>query len=183
MHSGKVDTAPLSAAGTQMRAWFCPGRGDRLAHRIAKAIGTAQRRIRIASPVISSGPVLGTLAQVAATARSTSPASSTGRRCARCSGSGTRTGTPRGRSRSCARRSPGPLLRQALDAVRPGSVHDYMHAKVTVADELVFVGSFNLSHSGELNAENVLEIADAGLAEQLAAFIDAVRARYPALDL
>src|SRR5262249_5211913 len=63
--SGKVDTAPLSVAGTAVRPWFCPGRGEQLAHRIAKAIGTATRRIRIASPVISSGPILGTLAQVA----------------------------------------------------------------------------------------------------------------------
>ena len=37
-----------------------------------------------------------------------------------------------------------------------------MHAKVTVADDVVFLGSFNLSHSGEQNAENVLEIHDAG---------------------
>ena len=58
-----------------------------------------------------------------------------------------------------------------------------MHAKVTVADDVVFIGSFNLSHSGELNAENVLEIADAALAERLAGFIDAVRAKYPAVDL
>jgi phosphatidylserine/phosphatidylglycerophosphate/cardiolipin synthase-like enzyme len=58
-----------------------------------------------------------------------------------------------------------------------------MHAKVTVADDVVFVGSFNLSHSGELNAENVLEIADKALADRLAAFIDEIRARYPALDL
>jgi phosphatidylserine/phosphatidylglycerophosphate/cardiolipin synthase-like enzyme len=58
-----------------------------------------------------------------------------------------------------------------------------MHAKVTVADDIVFVGSFNLSHSGELNAENVLEIADAALADRLAAFIDVVRGRYPALNL
>ena len=35
-----------------------------------------------------------------------------------------------------------------------------MHAKVTVADDVVFLGSFNLSRSGEENAENVLEIAD-----------------------
>ncbi len=65
----------------------------------------------------------------------------------------------------------------------PGSVHDYMHAKVTVVDDTVFVGSFNLSHSGEMNAENVLEFSDAGLAEQLAAFIDSVRGRYPAVSL
>ena len=60
----------------------------------------------------------------------------------------------------------------------PGSVHDYMHAKVTVADDTVFVGSFNLSHSGELNAENMLELEDKQLADRLAAFVDEVRARY-----
>ena len=60
--SGKVDTAPVDGG---MRAWFCPGRGEKLAHRIAKAIGAAKRRVRIASPVISSAPILGTLAQVA----------------------------------------------------------------------------------------------------------------------
>ena len=35
-----------------------------------------------------------------------------------------------------------------------------LHAKVTVADDTVLIGSFNLSHSGETNAENVLEIED-----------------------
>jgi phosphatidylserine/phosphatidylglycerophosphate/cardiolipin synthase-like enzyme len=59
------------------------------------------------------------------------------------------------------------------------SVHDFMHAKVTVADDVVFAGSFNLSHRGEKNAENVLEIHDAALAERLATFVDGVRARYP----
>jgi phosphatidylserine/phosphatidylglycerophosphate/cardiolipin synthase-like enzyme len=54
-----------------------------------------------------------------------------------------------------------------------------MHAKVTVADDTVFVGSFNLSHSGELNAENVLEFEDAELADRLAAFVDETRGRYP----
>jgi phosphatidylserine/phosphatidylglycerophosphate/cardiolipin synthase-like enzyme len=58
-----------------------------------------------------------------------------------------------------------------------------MHAKVTVADDTIFVGSFNLSHSGELNAENVLEIQDPQLAERLAGFVDAVRARYPAVSV
>ncbi len=62
----------------------------------------------------------------------------------------------------------------------PGTVHDFMHAKVTVADDTVFVGSFNLSRSGEMNAENVLEISDPALADRMAAFVDAVRARYPA---
>ena len=60
-----------------------------------------------------------------------------------------------------------------------GTLHDFMHAKVTVVDDTVFVGSFNLSHSGEQNAENVLELADAKLAAQLSAYADEVRRRYP----
>jgi phosphatidylserine/phosphatidylglycerophosphate/cardiolipin synthase-like enzyme len=63
----------------------------------------------------------------------------------------------------------------------PGSVHDFMHAKLTVADDTVFVGSFNLSRSGETNAENVLEIADPELADRMASWIDEVRARFRAL--
>jgi phosphatidylserine/phosphatidylglycerophosphate/cardiolipin synthase-like enzyme len=58
-----------------------------------------------------------------------------------------------------------------------------MHAKVTVADDTVFVGSFNLSHSGEENAENVLEFEDARLADRLAGFVDEVRNRYPPVAL
>jgi phosphatidylserine/phosphatidylglycerophosphate/cardiolipin synthase-like enzyme len=55
-----------------------------------------------------------------------------------------------------------------------------MHAKIVVADDVVFVGSFNLSHSGEKNAENVLELEDPELARRLSAYVDEVRARYPA---
>ena len=50
-----------------------------------------------------------------------------------------------------------------------------MHAKVTVADDAVFVGSYNLSRSGEMNAENVVEIESPELAERLAAYVDEIR--------
>ena len=65
----------------------------------------------------------------------------------------------------------------------PESPHDFMHAKVTVADDVVFAGSFNLSRSGEMNAENVLEVHDPDLAEQLAGFIDAIRERYEPMPI
>jgi phosphatidylserine/phosphatidylglycerophosphate/cardiolipin synthase-like enzyme len=72
----------------------------------------------------------------------------------------------------------GPFTGKESTPFGAGTVHDYMHAKVTVCDDTVFVGSFNLSRSGERNAENVLEIKDAGVADRLAAYVDAVRARY-----
>ena len=183
-HSGKVDTSPVDVGGVAIRPWFCPGRGEQVAHRIAKAIGTATRRVRIASPVLSSAPILATLAQKVTDGR------------VDVAGVVDRTQVLEVLRQWNANGNASwkePLLRTALTRApfsgknstpyAPGSVHDYMHAKVTVADDVVFLGSFNLSHSGELNAENVLEIPDAALADRLAAFIDAVRARYPALPL
>ncbi|HEY2311937.1 MAG TPA: phosphatidylserine/phosphatidylglycerophosphate/cardiolipin synthase family protein [Gaiellaceae bacterium] len=178
--SGRVDTAPVDG----MRAWFCPGRGEKLAHRIAKAIGSARRRVRVASPVISSAPILGTLAEVASDGK------------VDIAGVVDATQIAEVLQQWHENKNAdwkGPLLRTVLTRApfsgkvttpyAPGSVHDYMHAKVTVADDTVFVGSFNLSHSGELNAENVVELTDPQLAEQLAAFVDEVRGRYPAVTL
>ena len=59
-----------------------------------------------------------------------------------------------------------------------GSVHDFMHAKMTVTDDTVFVGSYNLSHSGEMNAENVLEIESAPLADLCAGYIERITDKY-----
>jgi phosphatidylserine/phosphatidylglycerophosphate/cardiolipin synthase-like enzyme len=179
--TGKVDAAPLEGG---IRTWFCPGRGEKLAHRIAKAIGTATRRIRIASPVISSGPILGTLAQVASDGKVDLAGVVDVTQIREVLHQWHENGNASWKE---------PLLRSVLTRApfsgkrstpyRPGSVHDYMHAKVTVADDVVFVGSFNLSHSGEQNAENVLEIPDPVLAEQMAAFIDRIRDRYPGVEL
>ena len=80
---------------------------------------------------------------------------------------------------TAARALPRRLRGKRSTPYAPGALHDYMHAKVTVADDTVFLGSFNLSRSGEENAENVLEIEDAALAERLGAWIDRLRARYP----
>jgi phosphatidylserine/phosphatidylglycerophosphate/cardiolipin synthase-like enzyme len=65
----------------------------------------------------------------------------------------------------------------------PETPHDFMHAKVTVADDVVFAGSFNLSRSGEMNAENVVEVHDAELADRLAVYIEEVRGRYVAMPV
>jgi phosphatidylserine/phosphatidylglycerophosphate/cardiolipin synthase-like enzyme len=167
-----------------MRAWFCPGRGEKLAHRIAKAIGAARRRVRVASPVISSAPILGTLAQAASDGKVDIAGIVDATQIAEVLEQWHENGNADWK---------GPLLRTVLTRSQfsgkqstpyaPGSVHDYMHAKLTVADDTVFVGSFNLSHSGELNAENVLELEDPPLADRLAGFVDEIRGRYPAVSV
>jgi phosphatidylserine/phosphatidylglycerophosphate/cardiolipin synthase-like enzyme len=161
-----------------VRTWFCPGRGSELSCRIAAAIGAARRRVRIATPLVTAAPVLGTLNQVVAEGRVDLAGV--------CDATQVREVFRQwGANPHSAWKAP--LLAAALPAFTGkistpwarGTVHDFMHAKVTVADSVAFIGSFNLSRSGEDNAENVLEIHDDELAERLAAWIDALRARYP----
>jgi phosphatidylserine/phosphatidylglycerophosphate/cardiolipin synthase-like enzyme len=182
--SGKVDPSPIQVGDARVWPWFTPRYGTALAHRIASRIGAARHRVRIASPVITSAPILGTLAQVAADKRvdlaGVVDATQVHEVLYQWHENGNSTWkTPALRFllENAA------ITGKASTPYAPGSVHDYMHAKVTVTDDTVFVGSFNLSHSGEMNAENVLEIEDAALADQMAAFIDEIRARYQPVRL
>jgi phosphatidylserine/phosphatidylglycerophosphate/cardiolipin synthase-like enzyme len=182
--SGKVPSDPIDVDGIPVRTWFSPKRGERLAHRIANAISTAERRIRIASPVITSGPILGSLAEVASDGRvdvaGVVDQTQINQVIYQWDENGNNTWKEPALRASLTR---APFSGKDSTPYAPGRVHDYMHAKVTVCDDTVFVGSFNLSHSGELNAENVLELEHPALAEEMASFIDAIRARYPAVKL
>jgi phosphatidylserine/phosphatidylglycerophosphate/cardiolipin synthase-like enzyme len=170
--------------GVPVRPWFSPKRGEKLAHRIAHAVGCAERRVRVASPVITSAPILGTLSEVAADGRVDLAGVVDATQVAEVLAQWRRNGNDTWKA---------PALRFLVDRAgfsgkrstpyAPDAVHDYMHAKVTVCDDTVFIGSFNLSHSGEENAENVLEFEDRALADRMAGFVDTIRARYPALTL
>ena len=90
--SGDVDPRPEDVGGARVRAWFCPEHGEALSHRVAKHIGKARRRVRIASPVLTSGPILGTLVEVVnEVSLRRRRGRSTTRRSTRSSGSGRRT--------------------------------------------------------------------------------------------
>ncbi len=179
-NTGNFDTQPIAIGAASVKPWFCPGRGPELAHRIAAHVDRARRRIRIASPVLTSAPVLSALAEVLDERR--------------VDATGVVDITQCDQALSQWRASDqvswkAPILERVLAGLRfsgkrstpyaPGSVHDFMHAKISVIDDVVFVGSYNLSRAGEENAENVLEVADPALADRAAAWIDEVRARYP----
>src|SRR5207247_5472128 len=53
--------------GSPVKAYvfLAPGRGRQMAHVIAQGIAHARRRIRVCSPVITAGVILGTLGDVA----------------------------------------------------------------------------------------------------------------------
>jgi phosphatidylserine/phosphatidylglycerophosphate/cardiolipin synthase-like enzyme len=179
--SGYDDPRPVSVGGATVRAWFCPGRGRALTHRIAAAFDRA-RRIRVASPVITSGPVLGTLAQVVSDGQADVAGVVDATQIEQVLAQWDENGNSEWKYPLLARVvSDGRFTGKRSTPYRPDALHDYMHAKIAVADDIVFVGSFNLSRSGEMNAENVLEIEDADLASRMSAYVDAVRARFPPL--
>lgn len=60
----------------------------------------------------------------------------------------------------------------------PTSTHDFMHIKVLVVDDLVITGSYNFSHSAELNAENILLLQSPALAASYSGYIDHLKAKY-----
>jgi len=181
--SGKYDLAgvPVTFQDSQAKVhvFFAPGRGRQMAHLIADRIAHARRRIRVCSPVITAGVVLGTLGDLADRAHPEFK--------------GVYDRTQMAEVLGQWRVDPhatwkGPAF-QAVSAVlpfaskvttpyTPNSVHDFMHAKITVVDNTVFTGSYNLSHAGEDNAENLLEVDSAPLADRFVEFVDAVFARY-----
>ena len=177
--SGKFSPPWVQLPGIRLRPFFSPGRGQKMSHEIANRIAAATRRVRVASPVITSGPVLGTLAELINSPRADlggiydrTQMDEVRRQWSRNQLSGWKLEAFRAVAAS------GRFASKVTTPYAIGSVHDFMHAKMTVADDTVFVGSYNLSHSGEMNAENVLEIENAPLADLCAAYIERIMEKY-----
>ncbi len=163
--------------GVVVEPLFSP-HGPSLAHRVAERIASADHRLRILSPVLTSGAVLGTLAEIA------------GRASFDLVGAYDATQMREVVSQWQAW-PPNHWKIVAWDVIRPrlsgkrstpwsahGGAHDFMHAKVTVADGEVLTGSYNLSRGGEDNAENLLHIRSGALAERFGSFVERVAERY-----
>ena len=146
---------------------------------VTHAIATAERRVLLAAPVMTAGAILGALADVLGAGR------------VPIGGVYDRTQMDEV-ERQWQEREQAAWKIHAFDALvrgaglsgkrsvpyAPGSLHDYMHAKIVVADDTVFTGSYNFSRSGQENAENLLRLESAALADQFAAFIETVMNRY-----
>ena len=178
--SGRISSPWTALAdGTRVRPYFCPGRSDKLVHAMSRSISSAEKRIRVCSPVITSGPILGTLAEVVQAAKvdigGVYDATQMDEVMHQWASQG---GTA---WKIAAFHSITAAVQFGAKRSTPygkGTVHDFMHAKILVADDYVYAGSFNLSHSGEENAENVVQIESAEVAQLCAAYIDTVAARY-----
>jgi phosphatidylserine/phosphatidylglycerophosphate/cardiolipin synthase-like enzyme len=181
--TGFVPPKRLHLDGLVLRPWFTPGFGEDLSARIGRVIGRAKRRVRICSPVITAAPILATLAQLVSEGRLDVAGCVDGPQVQGVVYQWHENGNVAWKLPLLERVLSGDFTGKPSTPYGAGTVHDFMHAKIVVADDVVFAGSFNLSRSGEQNAENVLEIHDPELAEHLSAYVDEVRRRYPPVQL
>ena len=178
--SGRLSSPWTSLAdGTRARPYFCPGRSLKLVHAMSRSIASAEKRIRVCSPVITSGPILGTLAEACqekkvdvAGVYDATQMDEVQRQWSDQAGTAWKIAA----FKSVAATAHFGAKRSTPYA--KGTVHDFMHAKILVADDYVYSGSFNLSHSGESNAENVIQIESRVIADLCAAYIDRIAAKY-----
>jgi phosphatidylserine/phosphatidylglycerophosphate/cardiolipin synthase-like enzyme len=176
--TGANDASTAVVDGIRIEADFSPGHGRAIDQDISWVIGAATRRVKIACMVISSGTVLGALADVL------------GRSAVREFGGmydATQMDNVIRLWEGGAHSQPKIDLFKSVAAHLVGkrstpysetSPHDFMHNKVAVVDDIVITGSFNFSNNATKNAENVLTIHDRALADRYAAYIDGLVARY-----
>jgi phosphatidylserine/phosphatidylglycerophosphate/cardiolipin synthase-like enzyme len=184
--TGKYDLAragvPYDGDMVRAHVYFSPGRGRQMAHVIADRIAHAQRRVRLCSPVITAGVVLGTLGDLARSRNVDFKGVYDRTQMAEVLGQWKVDPHASWKGPAFTMISTTlPFASKITTPYSPTSVHDYMHAKVTVVDNTVLTGSYNLSHAGEENAENLLELNSAALADRFAAYVDSVYARYAAV--
>lgn len=161
------------------RPFFCPGRGPEIAGRIASAVRRARRRILVCSPVLTSGPILGALADVldrpGLAVRGVVDGTQMRAVLRQWERDGTGAWKPAAYETIAGQAG---FSRKRSIPWAPGRPHDYLHAKVMICDDVAFIGSYNHSRSGEENAENVLVLEGAAAADRVAAFVEAQIERY-----
>ena len=181
--TGAIKTEPveLQYAGVSAptRVMFSPGCGLEIDTEVAHRVKSAQRRVRICSLLINSGTLIGALTDLLREGR------------VKVDGIYDRTqmadvyrqweGVPSNRWKV-------PALQEIIAGARlagknstpytPTGRHDFMHNKVLLVDDTVITGSYNFSRSAQFNAENILFIESAALAEKYSDYIDHVIAKY-----
>jgi phosphatidylserine/phosphatidylglycerophosphate/cardiolipin synthase-like enzyme len=181
--TGTFDDTPATmtfqGVPLDVRALFSPGRGRAMGQCVARHLAQARRRIRICSPVLTSGPVLSTLAEILDDHRCDTHITIDGPQMAEVLDQWQQDGRAQWKVPLFERvRASGTVAAKPSRPYAAGPPHDYMHAKVVVCDDVVLTGSYNLSHSGEMNAENLLEIVNPPFADACATFCEGVHDRY-----
>ena len=176
-----TEAVPLtfSNQSANARVMFSPGCGLEIDSEIARHARAAQRRVRICSLLINSGTLIGELGNLLRGGQ------------VAVDGIYDRTQmeevylqwqeVPQNRWKISALKEI--IMRAGLVGKNsapytPSGPHNFMHNKVLVIDDTVITGSYNFSRSAQFNAENILFIESAPLAEAYSAYIDRLVKKY-----
>src|SRR6266404_812188 len=182
-NTGEIHTVPVpltfSDQPAGVRVMFSPGCGLEIDSEIARKVRAAERRVRICSLLINSGTLISELGNLLRTGRVT------------VDGIYDRTQmeqvylqwqeVPQNRWKIGALQeiiARARLIGKNSTPYTPAGRHNFMHNKVLVIDDTVITGSYNFSRSAQFNAENILFIESAPLADAYSAYIDHVVEKY-----
>ena len=175
--TGAHDTGSVQVDGLRVGVAFAPGEGRAIDHDIAHCISSMRRRLKVCSMLLTSGSLLGALADCLHQGHIVD-----------YGGIYDQTqmagvfdqwqGTPAEWKIAAFRHVAAGLTGKRSTPYSPASRHDFMHNKILVCDDVVITGSYNLSHSATENAENVLFLHDAELAERYDNYIGQLVRRY-----
>ncbi len=182
-NTGDIRTTPVpllfanEAASAQV--FFSPGGGLAIDAAIAERVRAARRRVRICSLLINSGTLIGALGELLRAGR------------VAVDGVFDRTQmedvywqwekVPSNRWKIPALHdliARAGLVGKNSTPYTPTGRHDFMHNKILVIDDTVITGSYNFSRSAQANAENILFVESAALAERYSSYIDHLRQKY-----
>ncbi|HWY39425.1 MAG TPA: phosphatidylserine/phosphatidylglycerophosphate/cardiolipin synthase family protein [Chthoniobacterales bacterium] len=182
-NTGEIQTVPVplafSSQSAEARVMFSPGCGLAIDSEIASRVHAAKNRVRVCSLLINSGTLISELGNLLHASR------------VRVDGIYDRTQmedvyqqwqeVPSNRWKIPALKEI--ILRANLvgknsTPYTPTGRHDFMHNKVLVIDDTVITGSYNFSRSAQFNAENILFIESASLAQTYSNYIDHLIEKY-----
>ena len=179
--TGYRDTGTVCVNDVPVTIAFTPGESPAVLKEIVGAIAGARNRLYVASVVLSSGPILAALSEAIDRGLPLGgvydgPQMDQVERQWKAANVGTdKLNTWQKVARHLIRKNSIPFDRQ-----NQSQPHNFMHNKLVVADQIVVTGSFNLSNHAMGNAENVLLIRDAAIAELYTRFIQRLMASYGA---
>src|SRR5215469_2097312 len=182
-HTGDIHTEPVpltfSNQSANARVMFSPGCGLEIDAEIARRVRAAQRRVRICSLLINSGTLIGELGNLLRRGR------------VAIDGIYDRTQmepvyeqwqqVPQNRWKIPALQeiiARAGLIGKNSAPYTPSGRHNFMHNKVLVIDNTVITGSYNFSRNAQFNAENILFVESAPLADTYGAYIDHLKSKY-----
>jgi phosphatidylserine/phosphatidylglycerophosphate/cardiolipin synthase-like enzyme len=177
--TGYRDTGTVRLNDVPVTIAFTPGESPAVLKEIVGAIAGARNRLYVASVVLSSGPILAALSEAIDRGLPLGgvydgPQMDQVERQWKAANVGTdKLNTWQKVAWHLVRKNSIPFDRQ-----NQSQPHNFMHNKLVVADQIVVTGSFNLSNHAMGNAENVLLIRDAAIAELYTRFIQRLMASY-----